>query len=389
METLVRQSVGIDIAKATFTACICQRLSDGSCNHSKVESFANTSRGFNQLVKWVRKQCLPEPQVSYVMEATGIYYEPLAYHLHKLQQNVSVVLPNKVKYYAKSLNVKSKTDAIDARVIAQMGAERNLSEWQPAALVYRELRALTRLYSELKAQRTVFSNQLQSMQSGYEPLAFVQQSLKGIISKLDKEITKSEKAIRQHISNEKWLQQKVEKLMTIKGVGFITVAIIVGETQGFQLITSAKQLASYAGYDVVQRESGSSIKGKTRISKKGNSRIRAALHFPALVASRHNPDLAAVYHRINKGKTSKMIGATALQRKILVLLYALWKNDTTYQPKSDNQNNTSGNQETGALLRHEGETLENKTGRSVDLPAQDGLPLNQSTEALLRQEQIS
>lgn len=384
MDTLIRQSVGIDIAKATFTACICQRLSDGSTRHSKVESFSNTSRGFNQLVKWVRKQCVPKPQVSFVMEATGIYYEPLAYHLHKLQQSVSVVLPNKVKYYAKSLNVKSKTDAIDARVIAQMGAERNLSEWQPAALVYRELRALTRLYSELKAQRTAFSNQLQSMQSGHEPLAFIQKSLKGIIGKLDREITKTEAAIRQHISNQEWLQQKVEKLMTIKGVGFITVAIIVAETQGFQLITSAKQLASYAGYDVVQRESGSSIKGKTRISKKGNSRIRAALHFPALVASRHNPNLAAVYQRINEGKSSKMIGATALQRKILVLLYALWKNDTTYQPKSDDQTNTSGNLETGAPLRHEGKTFENKAGRPSDLPAQDGLPLNQSTEALLR-----
>lgn len=122
---------------------------------------------------------------------------------------------------------------------------------------------------------------------------------------------------------------------------------ILAETQGFKLISNSKQLASYAGYDVIEKESGSSIKGKTRISKKGNSRIRAALHFPALVAARFNQPLKIVYTRINEKKGSKMVAATALQRKILILIYSLWKNDTTY-----NENITSGNQETKPLLRH-------------------------------------
>lgn len=385
MQTLLRQCIGIDIAKSTFTACICQQLSSGEVKFSLVVEFENSRHGFNQLLKWVRKNAVTSPKASFVMEATGIYYELLAYHLYGLKQCVCVVLPNKVKHYAKSLNIKSKTDAIDARIIAQMGAERALDEWTPPATIFRSLRALTRLYTDLKAQKTSFVNRLHSMEAGHEPLPFIIKSTKELIKKLDKEIEKTEAEIEKLIASDPWLKQKVEKVMTIKGVGFITIAIVLAETQGFKLINNVKQLASYAGYDVVQRESGSSIKGKTRISKKGNSRIRAAMHFPALVASRHNEDLKVAYQRINDNKPSKMVGATALQRKILVLIYSLWKNDTIYQSKQLNE--TSGNQETKHLLRHKDEVLGDlkKAGKPKSLPAQDELPSNLSTEALLRQ----
>ena len=118
--------------------------------------------------------------------------------------------------------------------------------------------------------------------------------------------------------------------MTIKGVGLMTLATIVAETLGFEHFKSAKQVVSYAGYDVVQRESGTSIKGKTRISKKGNKYIRNALFFPAMVATRFNTDLKATYLRITSTKTSKMIGQVAIQRKLLVLVYTLWKTDSNY-----------------------------------------------------------
>jgi transposase len=271
------------------------------------------------------------------MEATGIYYEPLAYHLNKLHQRVSVVLPNKVKHYAKSLNIRSKTDYLDARTIARTGAERALELWQPPAPIFKELRDICRLYTDLKVQRTAFINRLKSVQSGNEPLSFIIGSARSIIKKLDKEIEKCTSQMHKVIKKEKWLEEKVNKIQTIKGVGFITIAIILAETQGFRLINNSKQLTSYAGYDIVEKESGTSIKGKTRISKKGNGRMRAALHLPALVASRHNKLLKAVYLRINEKKDSKMVGVTALQRKILVLIYSLWKNDTVYQ-----ENMTSG-----------------------------------------------
>jgi transposase len=355
---IVRQCVGIDISKATFTACFCCSYSNGKTEVSDVLKFDNCKRGFNQLLKWARKNKGTLHQTFFVMEATGIYYEPLAYHLTNLKLQVSVVLPNKVKHYGHSLNIKSKTDIIDARIIAQMGAERSLELWQPPSPVLKKLRDLTRLYTDLKAQRTVFENRLQAIEAGNEPLAFIIQSTQSVIKKLNTEIQKCEAQIGILIKSEKWLSEKMNKILTIKGIGLITAAIVVAETQGFRLIKNVKQLASYAGYDVVERESGTSIKGRTKISKKGNGRIRAAMHFPALVAARYNENLKNAYQRINQSKSSKMVGATALQRKLLILMYTLWKNDTVYEQRTKQK--TSGDQETKPLLRLNDEVVVKK-----------------------------
>jgi transposase len=228
-------------------------------------------------------------------------------------------------------------------------------------------------------------NRLESENASEETLHFVINTNRAILKKLEEQIKNCEIEIEKLLFAEEWLAEKIVKLMTIKGVGLITFAIIIAETQGFALVNNRKQLASYAGYDIVKRESGTSVKGKTRISKKGNSRIRAALYFPAMVASRHNLDLKEDYQRINIGKSSKMIGMTALQRKILLLIYTLWKNNEVYK---QNENQPSGNRKTKILLRQRKE-VKKKVGNSLELPTQDELPYNLSTEVLLRQLQSS
>jgi len=385
MQKAIKQSVGIDIAKASFTACVCTRMLSGETQTSPVESFDNDKHGFNQFIKWHRKITEPYVETTFLMEATGIYYESIAYYLHRLDLAVSVILPNKVKHYAKSLNIKTKTDIVDARIIARMGAERELPIWQPPVPILKQLRDLTRLYLDLKHERTVYLNRLESENASEETLRFVINVNRDILKKIEEQIKNCELEIEKLLFAEEWLSRKVVKLMTIKGVGLITLAIIISETQGFALVNSRKQLASYAGYDIVQRESGTSIKGKTRISKRGNSRIRASLFFPSMVASRHNPDLKEDYQRINIGKSSKMIGMTALQRKILLLIYTLWKNDEVYR---QTENQSSGNRKTKILLRQRKENKK-KVGNPIELPTQDKLPYNLSTEVLLRQEQSS
>jgi transposase len=383
MQNIIKQCVGIDISKANFTACVCRRLLTGEVLTSPVESFENSKHGFNQFVKWSRKIIKPSVEVLFLMKATGIYYEGIAYHLHKLNLPVSVILPNKVKHYAKSLNIKTKTDIVDARVIGQMGAERQIPYWQPPPAILKQLRDLTRLYADLKQQRTVYLNRLESGNAAEAILPFVIKSNNAILRELEKQIDLCEKEIERLLFTEEWLAEKVKNLLTIKGIGLITLAIIIAETQGFALVKSRKQLASYAGYDIVQRESGTSIKGKTRISKKGNSRIRAALYFPSLVASRHNLDFKEDYQRINIGKVSKMVGVTALQRKILLLIFTLWKNNEVYKEKEDR---AFGNQETKLIIRHR-DNAPKKVGNPKELPTQDELPYNQLTEVLLRQLQ--
>lgn len=379
MQKFTHQCIGIDISKSTFTVCLCKRQLSGIESQSDVVEFENNKRGFNQFIKWSRKKAESSIPLVYAMEATGVYYEGLAYHLTRLKQNVSVILPNKVKHFSKSLNIKTKNDIIDARIIAKMGTERPMDAWQPPDPIFRQLRSLTRLYSDLKKEKTTFGNRLDACQSGEDPLAFIVNSNKTLIKGIDLQLAKCEKEITTLIYSQEWLASKVDKLLSIKGVGLITIAIILAETQGFKLIRNGKQLVSYAGFDVIQRDSGTSIKGKTRISKKGNSRIRAALFFPALVSSRFNENFKSIYMRINSGKSSKMVGVTALQRKILLLIYALWKKDQFFI--EDNPST-----EKSQLLDKEiiiKDFTESKVGRSNDLPTQDEHSSGEPPEVLL------
>lgn len=331
MDHLFKQCVGIDISKSTFSACVLKYFVSTKEESSEVVTFVNSKSGFNQFLKWSRKYLSKEVPAAFLMEATGIYYESLAYHLHRLNLKVIVILPNKAKYYAKSLNVKTKNDSMDARVLAIMGCMQKLQTWTPPKTIYRELRALTRFNAYLKKNKTALSNNLEALNNSQEPMPSVVKSYKKLIQDIDDAISKNVKEIESLIEHGEELYLKIKKVGTIKGVSFMTIAIILAETQGFELVNSRKQLASYAGFDVVERQSGSSVNGKSHISKKGNSRIRAALYFPAMTATRFNVPLKEDYDRIiAKHPDHKMIGMTAIQRKLLLLIYTLWKKNEEF-----------------------------------------------------------
>lgn len=331
MDQLFKQCVGIDISKKTFTACVSKYYLSDNQQLSEVFEFENQKTGYNQFVKWSRKYLDKSIPAFYLMEATGVYYEGLAYHLHKLNLSVSVILPNKARHYAAYLCVNTKNDMMDARLLATMGCLQKLSIWRPPSPVYRQLRSLCRFLSEIKKQRTVISNHLEALKNSQYPHPTVLKHYQKTLKQLDKSIQDTPKQIEALVKSDEALYAKIRKIETIKGVGFMTITTIIAETQGFELITSRKQLASYAGLDVIERQSGTSICGKNRISKKGNSRIRAALYFPAMVASRYNIPLKEYYSRIStKNPRQKMIGITALQRKLLLLMYTLRKNEEAF-----------------------------------------------------------
>lgn len=325
-----KQSIGIDISKDTFTACMCYMDSHGLLNFSDAKHFKNQKTGFNQFLRWVRKLKSNEVSINFLMEATGVYYENLAHHLYDIKQEVAVVLPNTSKHYFLSLNVKTKTDEIDAKVLSQFAIERIHKKWVKPSETYLHLRNLTRYYVQLQEQKTSLGNIKHSKDNSFDVQNLILKSNKNLIVAIDKQIKLVKTEIEKLIKSDQELNKKVEKLLTIKGVGIITIATILAETLGFQHVKNIKQLVSYAGYDVVQMESGTSIKGKTRISKKGNRYIRNALYFPAMVACRYNENLKQNYLRIVQKKPSKMIGQVAIQRKLLTLIYTLWKKNETY-----------------------------------------------------------
>jgi len=187
---IIKQNAGIDMSKLDFTACVCQRTSviDDDLIISNVRKFANTKTGFNQFIKWISKISDRNIVLSFTMEATGVYHEQLANHLHKLKKKVSILLPNTVTHFAKSLNLKSKTDNIDAVTIAMMGCERKLITWEPPKLIFKKLRALSRLCRSLKGDKTRLTNRLQQLRCSFEPISEAIQMNESNIIQLDRQI---------------------------------------------------------------------------------------------------------------------------------------------------------------------------------------------------------
>ena len=332
LDVYFRQCVGIDISKDKFTACLYMydRASDVGCHTMSID-FDNTKSGFNQMVRWSRKEAVKSHPLTYLMEPTGVYYEHLAYHLHKIGQIVYVVLPNKARKFCESEGIKTKTDAMDARCLALMGCvSRKLKPWSPPAAIYRELRQMTRFHADLCAIRRSVANRMEALDHMEGVSKTVRKNCEKLIGEIDTLTEKNGKAIMKKVAEDKELQIKVKRIATAKGLREPTIICVIAETEGFHYIENRKQLVGYAGLDVKARQSGNEDP-RHSISKKGNAHIRAALYMPALTAIRFNRQIKTAYGRIcQKHPKEKMIGVTAAMRRLLLLIYTLWKNGEEY-----------------------------------------------------------
>lgn len=328
---LNKMVVGVDISLDEFHVCL-KAKSYGTVKILGSRAFANSEKGFQELLTWVSKREKSEVAVIYVMEATGTYYENLAYYLHKAGKTVCVELPNKIKHFAKSLNVKTKTDKVDSSLIAQIGVERELQTWTPMSSNYKQLRDLSREILSLKKEKTRAMCQLHAMNFANEKTPAVLELKKAQIEFYKQSIHQLELEIKSLVENDKQLKQRIDNIATVKGLGLITIVSVLCETNGFELFNNIRQVVSYAGLDVEMKESGK-FKGKTKISKKGNARIRQCLYMPALSAVTFNAPVKALYERIvERNPAIKKKGIVAGMRKLLILIFVLWRKNQAYNP---------------------------------------------------------
>jgi transposase len=329
---ILKQTVGIDISYKSFDARFGTTDTQQQITLSPSKSFKNSLAGFKLFLLWLKKYILSDDiPLVFVMEATGVYYEHLAHFLFQQGYQVAVILPNKIRNYAKSLESKSKTDPLDTAVITRFGLERQLSLWTPPSETLKTLRDLCREYHCLKANCTQIKNQLHALKSSFKPHreSFKRKTL--LLKFLERQIVLIQKELRALVKTEPDLALRLKNIKTAKGLGDITILTVLAETRCFQLVTNQKQLASYAGFDIVFHDSGLK-KGKTSISKKGNTYIRKALFMPALSACRANPHLKHFYQRlVAKGKNKKL-AIIAVARKLLLLIYTLWKSNSPFIP---------------------------------------------------------
>lgn len=263
--------LGIDVAKAKLDCAL--RFPDGKYKSKVVD---NTSGGFKTLIEWLAKHDATSAHVC--MEATGVYWEAVAEYLAATGMMVSVVNPAQIKAFGQSQLVRTKTDRVDARLIASFCAERHPAPWQAPSANEQALRAMVLRLESLQVMRTQESNRLDVSRDVVKP---------GIVTHiewLDEQIKGLAKEIREHMDGDDSLKDKHALLESIPGLGERTIAILLAYYADLERFGNARQAAAFAGVDPRQHESGSSVKMKLRMSKIGHAFLRKSLYMPALVA---------------------------------------------------------------------------------------------------------
>lgn len=326
-----RQCVGIDVAKSTFTACLSMLDAEG-CSTPSIE-FTNDRHGFNQLVRWVRKESLKGYPLCFVMEPTGVYHEALAMHLTKLGMTVHVVPANRVRDFAKYEGYKTKTDKIDAYVLSMLGCEnRRLRSWTAPDEQFVSIRSLCRLRTSLVKHRTMLKNRLGALAVSSFADKKTVRICSAALDDIDKNIYKADKEIRHLVDESEQFKEAVRLSASVPGIGLTTAATILAEVGCFANFNNHRQVVSFAGLDVVARQSGPQDP-KRHISKKGNSTIRYMLYICAMSAIRCNPGMREFHDRIRKSNPSGKVALVAVMRKLLILMYSVCKSGITYNPK--------------------------------------------------------
>lgn len=345
MKKIVKQVLGIDVAQKELVVCLGRMYDDWTPELYSHGTFVNSKKGFDAMIKWVKKLAIEATAVRYVMEATGVYHESLAYYLEGKGYEVSIVLPNKVSNYFRTLEVKTITDKTASEAIARFGLERKLDQWKRPKQIFKNLKQLTRERDQIVETRTMAKNQLHAEMAEAFPNPSSLHRIKAHIKFLDKQVAEILKEITELVKQDDQVNESIELICSIPGIGRLTAATVLAETNGFELIRNKRQLTSYAGLDVREKQSGTSIKGKPRISKKGNRHLRKAMHLPALAAIRHEKKFKAVFVRLVSKHGIKMKAAVAVQRKLLEMIYTVYSKNTAYDKNYLNQNETKLNKQ--------------------------------------------
>lgn len=312
--------LGIDVAKAKLDCAL--RTPDGKLRHKVV---ANTTAGFQALNAWLQKQ--GATPVHACMEATGTYWEAVAEFLAGFDAvTVSVINPAQIKAFGASRMVRTKTDKADAKLIAQFCFERRPEPWQAPAPAEQTLRALVLRLDALQGMRTQESNRLEVARPA------LKDSIAQHIEWIDREIARIIQSIRDHIDNDPALHDKQRLLNSVPGLGERTIATLLAFYATPERFGNARQAVAFAGLDPRQCESGSSVKGKPRMSKIGHSFLRKALYMPAMVTLYRTGWGKQFLSRLTSAGKPPMLIIGAMMRKLVHVAFGVLKSGKPFDP---------------------------------------------------------
>lgn len=310
--------LGIDVAKAKLDCALL--MGEGTLQHKVV---LNTIAGLKELMQWLSKRNVEQLHVC--MEATGIYWELAAEYLVEQGLVVSVMNPVLIKHYAKSRLARTKTDKVDAGMIAYFCKERKPTAWIAPSKSIKALRAMVLRLQSLQDMCQKEKNRVHVAHSA------VKLGIQAHIEHIDKEILELHKLIKQHIKDDPELQHKKALLESIPGIAQKTSAILLAFYADIARFDNARKAAAFAGLDPRQHQSGSSVLKKARMSKVGHAFIRKSLFMPALTALNKTKWGNLFKERLAAtGKPGKVI-VGAMMRKLIHVMYGVLKSGMQFK----------------------------------------------------------
>lgn len=290
--------------------------------------FSNNAEGFDELGRLLQKLAIEKARVC--MESTGRYWEAVAIHLHKGGHLVSVVPPARIKGYGQGEFKRTKTDKADAAMIARFCEKHSPPVWTPPEPEEADLKELERHLFCIKRMLVEEENRLEAGAIATSVVTAINQHLEF----LDTQKREMEAAIRKLIKETAHLAAAKKLIVSINGIGETTAAVFLGEVGSIAKFQHVRQLDAFAGLDVTERLSGTSIHGKPHISKAGSKRLRTALYLPALSAMRCNPLIKRFVERLQQRRLlPKKVIICAVMRKLLHLIYGVLKTGNPFDPQ--------------------------------------------------------
>ena len=322
--------IGIDVSKEKLDCLWLRELATGK---AKSKVVPNKPNGHQALLTWAEKTVgCPVTEIWFVMEATGVYHEALATALADAGAPVAVVNPARIRDYAKALGQRSKTDQRDSYAIAHYGLTQRLERWQPELPEVRELKALLARLEAVEKDAQREANRLEKATIS-QASTIVIDSIQSMLATLTAEKERLEKLVDEHIDGHPTLQQDATLLKSIPGVGPV-LSRYMTMTYRSREFQRASQMAAYLGVVPVAYESGSSVRGRPRMSKAGSGVIRAKLYMPAVVASRCNKQARELYQRLLRNGKTKMAALGAVMRKLVHMCFGVLKHRQAYSPRA-------------------------------------------------------
>lgn len=267
-----------------------------------------------------------------LVEATGVYYLDVALIAHELGAEVMVINPRAAHHFAKALNQRNKTDALDARMLLECLTRMPFQAWQPPPLAWRQLRSYGRFLVQLTEDGTAARNRLHALESVTDSPTLLRRELKRTIANNDKGIERVRAQALALIKADTYLAERFHALVTLKGVAQVSAISILSELVALPSDLSSRACVSHAGLDPRVHESGTSVHKAPRISRHGNAYLRRALFHPALSAGTHDERARAFKERLVARGKKKMQANVAIMRKLLTAAWAIMKDPQPYDP---------------------------------------------------------